>query len=29
VYDRMDGDMVVVMRILHERMDAPQHLSAR
>jgi toxin ParE1/3/4 len=29
VYDRMDGDMVVVMRILHERMDAPRHLSAR
>lgn len=26
VYYRMEGDTVVVMRVLHERMDAPRHL---
>jgi toxin ParE1/3/4 len=26
VYYKMEGDTLVVMRVLHERMDAPQHL---
>lgn len=26
VYYRLEGDMVIVVRVLHERMDAPRHL---